>query len=249
MQNKISQALILGAGLGTRLRPLTNTIPKVMVPIAENLPLLEHTVRLLKNQGIKKFIINLHYLPEKIVEHFGNGEKLGMQITYSDETEKLMDTAGAIKKVAHLLDENFLFLYGDEVHFFDFTPAIDLHFKNKSEATVILKKSDYPQHGEVAETDTNGNLLAWHTRPHKIQNLKENFYVNSGLYVLSKKILNYIPENQPSHLDKQIIPALIKNNGRVFGFSTKEEVKDIGTIEKYELAKNWYKSKIKKLFK
>jgi len=91
--------VILAAGLGTRLRPITDTVPKVMIPIAEGLPLLEHTLLLLKGQGFRKFIFNLFYLPEIITGHFGDGSKWGVSIRYSKEEGEILETAGAIKKI------------------------------------------------------------------------------------------------------------------------------------------------------
>lgn len=90
--------MILGAGLGTRLNSITNGLPKVMMPIADNLPLLERTIKLLKSQGFNQFVINLHYSPDKITSYFEDGSRFGVNISYSDETNFLLNTAGAIKK-------------------------------------------------------------------------------------------------------------------------------------------------------
>ncbi|MGC9611141.1 MAG: nucleotidyltransferase family protein [Minisyncoccia bacterium] len=240
------KVFILGAGLGTRLKPITDTVPKVMVPIYKNKTLLEHEILLLKNQGFTDFIINVHYLPEKIMNYFGDGKKFGVSIKYSDESEKLMETAGAIKKVGNFLSDDFIFIYGDELYFFDFKSLIDAHKKNNAFATIVLKRSDNPQAGDIAEIDPKTNrILKWHARPHDVHEFQDNVYVNAGLYVISKKILDFIPENTPLRLDINVLPGLVADGEAIYGFPTDENILDIGTPEKYEFAKKWYLTKLK----
>jgi NDP-sugar pyrophosphorylase family protein len=241
MPDKITQAFILGAGLGTRLRSVTDTIPKVMIPIAEGKPLLQHTIEWLRAQGIKEFVINLHRLPEKIVSHLGDGSKFGVTMVYSDETEELLETGGAIKKAERLLRDNFLFMYGDELHFFDFGPAVQMHLEKNALATVILKKSDFPQDGEIAEINPiDKKIVRWYVRPHSISNLTSTLLLNSGLYVLSRRIIDYISAGAPVKLDGEVIPKVLKYGEPVYGFPTDERILDVGTPEKYEIAKKFY---------
>ncbi len=121
------KAFILAAGVGSRLRPITDHIPKPMVPVAERMPLLEHHVRQLKAQGIREFVINLHHLGNVITDYFGDGSRFGVHIEYSDETGELLDTAGAVRKAAPMLGDEFLLVYGDQLHFFDYADLIALH--------------------------------------------------------------------------------------------------------------------------
>jgi NDP-sugar pyrophosphorylase family protein len=246
MQNKITQAFILGAGLGTRLKPLTDTIPKVMVPIAPGKPLLEHTIEWLRDQGIKDFVVNVHYLPEVITSHFGDGKKWGVHIEYSDETKHLLETAGAIKKAEPLLRDEFLFLYGDELHFFDFSSMIDLHLHNKALATIVLKTSGFPKDGEVAEFDPNTRKITqWYTRPHHITEPRAVPCVNAGLYVLSKRIVHYIEPGIPVKLDGEIIPKALAAGEPLYAFPTNDPIWDVGKPEKYKKAKKYYAEKMK----
>ncbi len=241
-RSKITVAL-LSAGLGTRLRPITDTMPKVMVPF-EGVPLLEHTILLLRDQGFKKFVINLHYLSEIVVSHFGNGEKWGVEIVYSDETENLLETGGALKKMEPFLSDTFLMLYGDHLHFYNFGEILDFHEKQKALATLVLKHSDIPANGEIAEVDPiTRRITAWHKRPHGIEEYGDKYHLNSGLYVLSKKILDFIPTIEPVKLDGQILPSLIQERDDIYGFPTEENILDIGTPEKYKLAQDWYREK------
>ena len=120
------KAFILAAGLGTRLRSLGLDVPKVMVPIGGK-PLLEHHLELFKRQGIHEFIVNLHYLPEKITDYFGDGSKFGVSITYSHEPE-LLGTAGAVKKMeTDLRGGSFIVFYGDNLVRVDFAPLVEFH--------------------------------------------------------------------------------------------------------------------------
>jgi mannose-1-phosphate guanylyltransferase / phosphomannomutase len=238
------KALILAAGMGTRLRPLTDRIPKAMAPVQDGLPLLEHLVRHLQSQGILDFVINLHYLPECIVSHFGDGQRFGVRIEYSDETGCLLDTAGAVRKAAPLLGDEFLLVYGDQLHFFDFRPLVELHRQNGSLATLVLKRSDLPQNGDLAELDGSGRITGWHARPHDRTEFTERLYLNSGLYVLSQEIVDYIPDGGPVSLDRQVLPGLIRQGHSVSGLAATDEILDIGTAEKYAHARQWFAQKM-----
>lgn len=244
-RSKITQAFILGAGLGTRLRPLTDTVPKVMVPIAPGKPLLEHTIELLRDQGITDFVINLHYLPDTIVSHFGDGKKWGVRIAYSDETSGLSETGGALKKAEQLLDDEFLFIYGDELHFLDLQPVIAQHQKSDALITMVLKGSDSPENGDIAEFDSmTRRIVRWHARPHKIAALDEIKMLNAGIYVLSKKVLHAVPDGVSVKLDGEVIPRLLADGVPMYAFPSKEVILDIGTPEKYELARKLYRDKL-----
>jgi NDP-sugar pyrophosphorylase family protein len=241
-KNKITQAFILGAGRGTRLKPLTDVMPKVMLPIAPGKPLLEHTIELLRDQGITDFVINLHSFPEVITDYFGDGKKWGVNIAYSDERDQLLETGGAIKKAVPLLHDNFLFLYGDELHFFDFAALIDMHIQDDALATIVLKDSEFPRDGEIAEFDlVTGRILRWYTRPHEITALASNQKVNAGLYALSKRIIKYIAEDGPIKFDGDILPRIFVAGENLYAFPATEPILDIGKPEKYKMAQEYYK--------
>jgi len=238
---------ILGAGLGTRLRPLTDIIPKVMVPIYKDRPLLEHTILLLRRQGFKDFVVNLHYLPRVITDHFGDGSRFGVKVRYSNESDGLMETGGALKKVESILSDDFVFIYGDELHFFDFRKLIEFYKKKKALGTIVLNRSNDPWMGDIAELDSKTQkIVKWHPRPHNIKEFKDNQFLNAGLYVLSKEIVKNIPKDTPARFDIHTLPPLIASGTDIYGFPAEEEILDIGTPEKYEFAKKWYMQNIKK---
>lgn len=239
------KAFLLAAGLGTRLRPLTDRMPKAMAPIADGLPLLEHHVRQLKAQGISEFVINLHHLPESIISHFGDGARHGVRIEYSDESAQLLDTAGAIGNAAHLLSDDFLLVYADQLHFHDFGPLIELHRRTDALATITLKRSDLPQNGDLAEIDeATSRVVRWHARPHTFSDFGESLHLNSGLDVLSKRIIRHIPKDRPSSLDREVLPTLVDAGAPIFAIKTGIEILDIGTPEKLAHAQRWYAEKL-----
>ena len=128
MVSEIKQVVILSAGLGIRLKPITNTIPKPMLPLL-NKPMLQWNIEQFKKYGINEFFINLHYLPEVIKNYFGDGSKLGVKITYSFEPE-ILGTAGALKRFKDKLDKVFFLIYGDILSLVDYTKMAEVWNKN-----------------------------------------------------------------------------------------------------------------------
>ncbi len=184
------KAFILAAGLGTRLRSLGLDLPKVMVPVGGK-PLLEHHLELFKRQGIHELIINLHYLPDKITDYFGDGSKFGVKITYSREPE-LLGTAGAVKKMERdLLDGTFVVFYGDNLVRVEFASLLEFHRARHAEATVALFASPEPWTGGVVETDSNGRVLRFVEKPDPKQ-VSTNL-ISAGIFVIEPSVLEMIP--------------------------------------------------------
>jgi D-glycero-D-manno-heptose 1,7-bisphosphate phosphatase len=235
------KALILAAGVGSRLRPITDHVPKAMVPIADGLPLLEHHIRQLKSQGVRDFVINLHHLAHCITDYFRDGSRFGVRIEYSDETTGLLDTAGAVRKAAPMLGSEFLLIYADQLHFFDFGGLLALHRERGALATLVVKRSDVPQNGDMVELDTTtGRVTRWHPRPHTITSFSSEMYLNAGLYVLSSEIVQHIPAGRPVSLDREVLPAVLAQGMALYGVPTAADILDIGTPAKYEYAKEWF---------
>src|ERR1017187_1653655 len=184
------KAFILAAGLGTRLRSLGLDLPKVMVPVGGK-PLLEHHLELFKRQGIRELIVNLHYLPEKITNYFGDGSRFGVSITYSHEPE-LLGTAGAVKKMeAELRGGSFIVFYGDNLVRVDFGPLLEFHHARQALATVALFASPEPWTGGVVETDLNGRVVRFVEKPDPKQ-VSTNL-ISAGIFVVEPHVLDVIP--------------------------------------------------------
>ncbi len=262
--------MIMAAGVGSRLKPLTDTTPKVMAPMADGRPLLEHTLLLLRDQGFKTFIINVHHLADQIESYFGDGSKLGITISYSDERSQLLEVGGAIKKAAGALSEPFVLFYGDHVHRFDVRPLLQAYEDSKTDGVIVLKPAGKnPQSGDLVqiasrspgsprEAETMSSLPVasqatarlikqWIPRPHNITTDDGTYFKNTGIDIFSKKILEYIPAGKPISLDREVLPTLVNEKKiALYGYLSTEPILDMGTPEKYTAAKLWHGETLKK---
>ena len=157
------RALILAAGEGTRLRPLTLTCPKPMLPVGGR-PVLEHLVRLLRRHGVTEIAINLHYRPEVIVRHFGDGARFGVSITYSPE-ERLLGSAGAAKRLEWFFGETFFVLYGDVLTDLDLGSLVDRHRARRAAATLALYEVEDPTRCGIVEVAADGRIVRFAEKP------------------------------------------------------------------------------------
>ena len=223
------KAFILAAGLGTRLRSLGLDLPKVMVPIGGK-PLLQHHFEMLQQQGVTEFVLNLHYLPEKITSYFGDGSRFGVKITYSLETE-ILGTAGGVKKMeAQLRDGAFLVIYGDNLMRFELAPLVEFHRARRAQATVALFESPEPWTGGVVETDAAGKVTAFREKPDR-KTVSTNL-INAGIYLLEPTVLDAIPAGQFCDFGKDVFPKLLEKGAPVYAMKPKAYIHDVGTPER-----------------
>ena len=229
------KAFILAAGLGTRLRSLGLEVPKVMVPIGGK-PLLEHHLELFKRQGIREFIVNLHYLPEAITKYFGDGAKRGIRITYSHESE-LLGTAGAVKKMEpELRDGAFIVFYGDNLVRMDFAPLVAFHQARRAVVTVALFASPEPWTGGVVETDSNGRVLRFVEKPDPKQ-VSTNL-ISAGIFVVEPSVLDFIPAGRFYDFGRDVFPKLLAEGQPVYAMQPKAYIQDVGTPERLAKAQH-----------
>lgn len=231
------RALILAAGLGTRLKPLTNQLPKVMVNIAGK-PLLLYHLQSLKKSGCKNIWINLHHFPDSIKSYFGDGTKFGVKITYSFE-EKLLGTAGALKNPKSRIEKEFrkgrfLVVYGDNLIDFDYSKLIKFHQAKKSFLTLAVYHSDEPWTKGVIKTNQQRRVLDFIEKP--AQDAIISHQVNGGIYLCQPEVLDYIP---PSFSDFgcDIFPKLIKENLPLYALKPDYYFQDVGTQKGLEKAR------------
>lgn len=224
------QVVILSAGEGTRLRPLTNTIAKVMVPI-NGKPLLEWSIEHLKKFGIKEFFINLHYLPDSITKYFGDGKKFGVKITYSNE-EKLLGTGGALTNFKPFLNQTFLVLYGDVFTTLNVDNLLKFHLKNKADGTIVVRKTDHPQDSDLVDIGKGQKVKNFYFKPHK--EIPNTQYGLTAIYLFNPEALRLLPKRVPFDLARDFLPILLKHKKRLFCYNTDEFIRDIGTVERYQ---------------
>lgn len=230
------QVLILSAGFGTRLKPLTDSLPKVMLPI-DNKPLLEHHLEQFKKHGVKEILINLHHLPEKITEYFGNGSSWGVKITYKYEPE-ILGTAGGIKNFEEEIKDDFFVIYGDIFSLVDYSKMAQA-FDKKTDAIgmELVGDTDHPFDSDLAEIDENLRFLKIYQKPHR--ELPKNYKSMRGIYIFNKGILEYIPAKKYYEIDYHLLPSILKKDKKFYGYQCGDYLKDIGTPERYQEVKRY----------
>ncbi len=237
MNKKIEKAMILAAGEGTRLRPLTIETPKVLLSIGGR-PLVEHQLSWLKHHGIQELAINLYHLGNKIKDYLGDGSRFGVKISYSPE-EKLLGTAGGVKRMEHFFDDTFVVFYGDVLTGFDLQAMVKSHQEKKAIATLAIFEASNPAEVGVVEMGDGGRILSLVEKPRSLVPSPQSPVLGSGgVYVLEKEVLNYIPAHNFSDFAYDIFPKLVDLNLPIYGYVLKPQdyLIDIGTIEKYHKA-------------
>jgi len=226
-------AIILAGGLGTRLRPITETIPKVMVDV-DGKPFLEYKLEILKKCGIKKIILCIGYLGEKVKDYFGDGKNFGLDINYSYEKE-LLGTAGAIKNAEHLIKTDyFIVTNGDTYLDINFQDMVFTHKNFNYPITMAVSKATNPIEQELIKIQ-NREITGFYrreTKEHKEElNKNKKPLMNAGTYILNKEVLKMIPSNKHVSLEKEIFPLFV---GKIMGFLHEGYIKDIANCQFYE---------------
>lgn len=210
------KAMVLCAGLGTRMGELTQDVPKPMLPVAGH-PLLAYVLGHLKQQSITHLVLNLHFRPEVIRGHFGDGARWGLELAYSDEPA-LLGTAGGVKQVesAFRNEPEFLVHYGDVLTDQDFVTLQRFHRDRRALATLLVHPR--ARSNSVVKLDAAGRIVAFLERPAEAERQGiESPWVNSGVYVLSPEILEHVPPNIACDWPRDIFTKLV-GGGRLFGF-------------------------------
>jgi NDP-sugar pyrophosphorylase family protein len=213
------RALILAAGEGQRLRPLTETMPKPMLSIAGR-PILEHNVHLLRRYGIGEIAINLHHHPEAILQHFGDGSTLGTQIRYSSEPT-LLGTAGALVPLRDFFaDETFFVVYGDNLSTCDLNALLASHRTRKAEVTIALfHRKDVTASG-VVTLDAQERVVSFIEKP-TLSQAPDGGWVNAGILACEPSILAHI-DRTPYDFGRDVFPALLAQERTISGYRMDE---------------------------
>jgi len=223
------KAFLLTAGLGIRLRPLTNYTPKCLLPITGR-PLIDYWLDLFVRYGIDEVLINLHHLPEQVEAYLAKKKFPGrIQTFYEPE---LLGSAGTIIANRQFVDsEPFFFVfYGDNLTNIQIDKWLEFHRSNGGDVTLMMYRTDQPQRKGIIELDENGKVLSFEEKPlHPKSNL-----ASAGMYLASPAIFDVFPEKKfPLDMAFDILPRLI---GRMYGMVSDDIILDIGTPEDYELA-------------
>jgi mannose-1-phosphate guanylyltransferase/mannose-1-phosphate guanylyltransferase/phosphomannomutase len=231
--------MVLAAGLGTRLRPITHAIPKPMVPVL-NRPVMEHILKLLVGNGFTEAIANLHWFPETIEGRFGDGSSLGIDLSYSRE-ERLLGTSGGVRNAADFLGDSFLVISGDALTDIDLRAMAEFHQSHDGIATLATKRvRDTSQFG-VAITDEDGRIQGFQEKPPPAEALSD--LANCGIYMFRSTIFDFFPapgtskaasaEDPPGFADwaMDVFPALLEGDVPFYSHEIDRYWNDIGNLE------------------
>ncbi len=207
-------AMVLAAGTGTRLQPLTLAVPKCMVVVAGK-PILAHVVERLRAYGVRDIIMNVHHLPRTIVDYFGDGRPWGVSIRYSMEA-MLLGTAGAVAKVRKYLTSPFFVWYGDNLSTCKLDRFSEFHQRRGGLATIALFQREDPTSSGIAELDGHDRITRFLEKPAPDQVFSR--WINTGIYLLQPEALDSVPPGAPSDFGRDVFPAMLAAGKAVYGY-------------------------------
>ncbi|MCR4401214.1 MAG: NDP-sugar synthase [Firmicutes bacterium] len=231
------KAMVMAAGVGSRLEPLTVNVPKPMVPVVTR-PAMEHILALLRRHGVREVVANLWHLPESIEAYFGNGAAFGVSLRYSRE-EELRGTAGGVLAAKSLLwsgagEGTFLLVAGDALTCADLSRLVEFHREKKALVTIGLKPVRDPSRFGVVVADDDGRVLEFQEKP-KRGEARSNL-ANTMIYVFEPEIFDHIPTEGAPDFGKDVFPRLVREGASFYGLVLDEYWCDIGTLSHYRLA-------------
>jgi len=219
----------MAGGFGTRLRPLTNNIPKPMVPVV-NKPMLEHLITLLKLHNINDFVVLLFYQPDIIRNYFKDGSEFGVKITYVEPKEDY-GTAGAVKLSEKYIKDNFLVISGDVLTNFNLTDFYNFHKDKDSTATISLYSSENPLQYGIVLTNNEHKIVRFLEKPSSSEVFSDT--INTGIYYFKKDVFQYIPEGESFDFSKDLFPLLLEKGVPLYGYKSEGYWRDVGNLEEY----------------
>jgi mannose-1-phosphate guanylyltransferase len=237
------KAMILAAGKGTRVRPITYTIPKPMIPILQK-PVMEFLIELLRKHGFDQIMVNVSHLAKEIEDYFRDGQRFGVQIAYSFEGRVIdgelvgeaLGSAGGMRRIqdfSPFFDDTFVVLCGDALIDLDLTAVLEWHRQKGSIATVVMRsvpQEEVSSYGVIV-TDETGRIKAFQEKPAVEQALSTN--INTGIYIFEPEVLDYIPSGQEFDIGSQLFPLLVEKNAPFYGLVMDFEWVDIGKVPDY----------------
>lgn len=250
------KAMILAAGKGTRVRPITYTIPKPLIPILEK-PVMEFLLELLRQHGCDQVMVNVSHLAHEIESYFRDGQRFGVQIGYSFEGRivdgelmgEALGSAGGIRRIQdfnRFFDDTFVVLCGDALIDLDLTAVVKEHKARGAIATVVTKpvpKENVSSYGVVV-TDEKGRIKTFQEKPSVEEALSTE--INTGIYVLEPEVIDYIPSGQKYDIGGELFPKLVEMGAPFYATSMDFQWVDIGKVPDYwQAVRGVLKSEIK----
>lgn len=224
MIKKIDQAVIMVGGMGTRLRPLTETCPKPILPVLDK-PCLMYLIENIASAGISEIILACGYRYPQLAETIGDGSDIGIDISYSFEDEPL-GTAGAIKKLEDRLGDTFVAANGDVFSQIDVAEEIEEHFLSKASITISLTEVNNPCEYGIARVNEDGRISEFKEKP-KPEEVFSNL-INAGIYIMEKKVLDLVPDKGQYDLSKELVPKLMERGDKIQSYMYTGPWLDVG---------------------
>lgn len=233
--------LILAGGLGTRLRSVLADRPKALAPIGDK-PFLQIQMEMLRNQGARHFVLCVGYRSEQVLETFGDGSNLGIQIDYSEERETLLGTAGAIRNALKFIPERAMVLNGDTFLDFDHNELVQTHLQAMNHGAVatctLARLDDASRFGTVLLDDNNKFLAGFRE---KSEDNHGPAWLNAGAYLLERNFIESIESGKPVSLEKEVFPKAISNGMKIACSKSHQPFYDIGTPGDFQRFSDLYK--------
>ena len=237
------KAMILAAGKGTRVRPITHTIPKPMIPILQK-PVMEFLLELLREHGFTEIMVNVSHLAEEIENYFRDGQRFGVEIAYSfegriEDGELIGDalgSAGGLKKIQNFqrfFDDTFVVLCGDALIDLDLTEAVRRHKAKGAMASLItmrVPKDQVSSYGVVV-TDEDGRVRSFQEKP-AVDEAASNM-INTGIYIFEPEVLDFVPSDKPFDIGSNLFPKLVEAGAEFYALPMEFEWVDIGKVPDY----------------
>ena len=237
------KAMILAAGKGTRVRPITHTIPKPMIPILQK-PVMEFLLELLRQHGFTEVMVNVSHLAEEIENYFRDGQRFGVEIAYSFEGRiedgeligEAMGSAGGLKKIQsfqRFFDETFVVLCGDALIDLDLSEAVRRHRQKGALASMITKRVPRDQVSSygVVVTDADGRVLSFQEKP-SVEEAASDM-INTGIYIFEPEVFDHIPNGEPFDIGADLFPRLVQAGAPFYALPMEFEWVDIGKVPDY----------------
>ena len=237
------KAMILAAGKGPRVRPITHTTPKPMIPILQK-PVMEFLLELLKEHGFDQIMVNVSHLAEEIENYFRDGQRFGVHIAYSFEGRiedgqligEAMGSAGGIKRIQDFqpfFDDTFIVLCGDALIDLDLTEAVKRHKAKGAMASLITKRVPMDQVSSygVVVTDDDGKVLSFQEKP-SVEEAASDM-INTGIYIFEPQVLDFIPSGEAFDIGADLFPRLAEAGAAFYALPMEFEWVDIGKVPDY----------------
>lgn len=226
------KAMLFAAGLGTRLRPLTDTLPKCLVPVAGR-PMIDYPLMLLCHYGIREIVVNIHHHAERVEEHLGDGSRFGVDVAYSREPV-LLDTGGGLLGAKRFLDQDtFVIVNSDVLIDLRLDHVLRFHREHEATATLVLRKDPLADEYGAIWTDVEGRIrrLLHHETPGVASGSLEQ-YMFTGVHVVEPRIFQYMEGPEPFSITRTTYPRMLAGAERLCGFPFDGDWQDLGTPER-----------------